>query len=136
MNKSILIKDRKIGLDYPPIVIVEIGINHGGSLEAAFQMVDAAWKSGAEIIKHQTHVVKDEMSKDALKVIPGNSNTSIYEIMDQCALNEEDEIKLKEYVEFRGMIFISTPFSRAAAVYIIIQCSIVPSILWIILIGF
>ena len=115
MNKSILIKDRKIGLDYPPIVIVEIGINHGGSLEAAFQMVDAAWKSGAEIIKHQTHVVKDEMSKDALKVIPGNSNTSIYEIMDQCALNEEDEIKLKEYVEFRGMIFISTPFSRAAA---------------------
>jgi N-acetylneuraminate synthase len=115
MSKSILIKDRKIGPDYPPIVIVEIGINHEGSLETAFQMVDAAWQSGAEIIKHQTHVVEDEMSKDALKVMPGNSNISIYEIMDKCALNEEDEIKLKEYVESKGIIFISTPFSRAAA---------------------
>jgi len=115
MSKSILIQDRKIGLDYPPLVIVEIGINHEGSLETAFQMVDAAWKSGAEVIKHQTHVIEDEMSKDALKVIPGNSNISIYEIMKKCALNEEDEIKLKEYVESKGMIFISTPFSRSAA---------------------
>jgi N-acetylneuraminate synthase len=48
-------------------------------------------------------------------VIPGNADISIYEIMERCALNEEDEIKLKKYVEDRGMIFISTPFSRAAA---------------------
>ncbi len=40
---------------------------------------------------------------------------SIYEIMKRCALSEVDEIKLKEYVESKGMIFISTPFSRAAA---------------------
>ena len=115
MNKSILIQNRKIGPGLPPLVIVEIGINHEGSLETAFQLVNAAWKAGAEIIKHQTHVVEDEMSKDALKVIPGNSNVSIYEIMKRCALNEEEEVKLKEYVESRGMIFLSTPFSRAAA---------------------
>jgi N-acetylneuraminate synthase len=78
-------------------------------------MVDAACKSGAEVIKHQTHVVEDEMSKEAKKVIPGNASISIYEIMERCALNEEDEIKLKEYVESKGMIFMSTPFSRAAA---------------------
>ena len=117
MNKKnhLTIEDRKIGLDYPPFVIAEIGINHEGSLKTAFQMVNSAWKAGAEVIKHQTHIVEDEMSKEAKKVIPGNSNISIYEIMDRCALNEEDEIKLKEYVESKGMIFISTPFSRAAA---------------------
>ena len=98
-----------------PVVIVEIGINHEGSLKAAFEMVDAAHAAGAEIIKHQTHVVEDEMSKAAKKVIPGNADVSIYEIMERCALNEEDELKLKEYVERKGMIFISTPFSRAAA---------------------
>ncbi|MBU0923697.1 N-acetylneuraminate synthase family protein [bacterium] len=114
MNE-IVIENRKIGLDYPPLVIVEIGINHEGSLKTAFEMVDAAWKSGAEIIKHQTHVVEDEMSKEAKKVIPGNSSVSIYEIMERCALNEEDEISLKQYVESKGMIFLSTPFSRAAA---------------------
>jgi N-acetylneuraminate synthase len=114
MNE-IQIDNRKIGLDYPPLVIVEIGINHEGSLETAFEMVDAAWKAGAEVIKHQTHVVEDEMSKEAKNVIPGNASVSIYDIMQRCALNEEDEIKLKDYVESKGMIFISTPFSRAAA---------------------
>lgn len=113
--KEMQIENRKIGLDYPPLVIVEIGINHEGSLKTAFEMVDAAWRAGAEVIKHQTHVVEDEMSKAAKKVIPGNASVSIYEIMERCALNEEDEIKLKEYVESKGMIFMSTPFSRAAA---------------------
>lgn len=113
-NMYIQINNRKVGLDYPPLVIAEIGINHEGSLETAFEMVDAAWKAGAEVVKHQTHIVEDEMSKEAKKVIPGNADVSIYDIMERCALNEEDEMKLKEYIESKGMIFISTPFSRAA----------------------
>ena len=109
------IENREISLNHPPLVIVEIGINHEGSLDLAFEMVDAACRAGAEVIKHQTHVVEDEMSHEAKKVIPGNASVSIYEIMKRCALNEEDEIKLKNYVESKGMIFMSTPFSRAAA---------------------
>ena len=35
--------------------------------------------------------------------------------MERCALNEDDELELKNYVESKGMIFISTPFSRAAS---------------------
>lgn len=113
-NKFIEICGRRVGYDYPPLVIAEIGINHEGSLTTAFEMVDAAFEAGAEIIKHQTHIVEDEMSKEAKKVIPGNTDVSIYEVMDRCSLNEEEEKKLKEYVESKGMIFISTPFSRAA----------------------
>ena len=113
--KELKINDRCIGLNHPPLVIVEIGINHNGSIKEACKMVDAAKESGAEIIKHQTHVVEDEMSAEARKVIPGNTDISIYDIMDRCALNEQDEIKLKKYVESKGMIFLSTPFSRAAA---------------------
>jgi len=115
MKPSFNIEGRSIGYDFDPLVIAEIGINHEGSLEAAFEMVDSAIRAGAEVIKHQTHVVEDEMSGDAKKVIPGNADVSIYEIMERCALNEEDEIKLKEYVESKGATFISTPFSRAAA---------------------
>ena len=37
----IKIEHREIGGDYPPLVIVEIGINHNGSLKTAFEMVDA-----------------------------------------------------------------------------------------------
>ena len=67
------------------------------------------------MVKHQTHIVEDEMSSAAKNVIPGNADVSIYEIMERCSLNESDEIELKKYVEEKGMIFISTPFSRAAA---------------------
>lgn len=114
-NPVFEISGRKVGLDHDPLVIAEIGINHEGSLQVAFEMVDAAIKGGAEIIKHQTHVVEDEMSAEAKDVIPGNADVSIYEIMERCSLNEEDETRLKEYVESKGAIFISTPFSRAAA---------------------
>jgi N-acetylneuraminate synthase len=115
MDNFIQINGRKIGANYPPLVIAEIGINHEGNLKTAFEMVDAAKRAGVEVVKHQTHIVEDEMSSAAKLVIPGNADVSIYEIMRRCSLNEEDEIKLKNYVENQGMIFISTPFSRAAA---------------------
>lgn len=115
MRRNIEIRGRKIGPDFPPLVIAEIGINHEGSLKVAKEMVDAAHRAGAECVKHQTHIVEDEMSGAAKKVIPGNADVSIYEIMERCALNEEDETALKDYVESKGMIFISTPFSRAAS---------------------
>jgi sialic acid synthase SpsE len=115
MNPFIEIAGRKVGYDYKPLVIAEIGINHEGSLETAKQMIDAAHSAGIEVIKHQTHIVEDEMSSAAKKTIPGNADISIYEIIRRCSLSEEEELEMKQYVESKGMIFISTPFSRAAA---------------------
>ena len=108
------ILNREIGSDYNPLVIAEIGINHNGDLKVAKEMVDSAKRAGVEMIKHQTHIVHDEMSPEAKKVIPGNSTKSIYQIMDECSLDFNDELELKNYVESKNMIFISTPFSRAA----------------------
>lgn len=109
------ISSRMVGDDHPPLVIAEIGINHEGSLKTAIELVDAAISSGAEIIKHQTHIAEDEMSFEAKKIIPSNANVSIYELIERCALSEEDEYELMNYVISKGAIFISTPFSRAAA---------------------
>ena len=109
------IAGRKIGSQYAPLIIAEIGINHNGNINIAKEMVDSAQRAGVEVIKHQTHIVEDEMSSEALKVKPGNSDLSIYEIMDSCSLSFEHELELKNYVESKGMLFISTPFSRAAA---------------------
>ena len=101
--------------DVASLVIPEIGINHSGSLKVAKEMVDSAARAGAVLIKHQTHICKDEMCGEAKKTIPGNAKESIYNIMEKCALDEEDEKELKDYVESKGMFFLSTPFSRAAA---------------------
>jgi sialic acid synthase SpsE len=112
---EISIAGRTIGPAHPPLVVAEIGINHEGSLDVAKEMVDAAARAGVEVVKHQTHIVEDEMSGAAMRVIPGNASVSIYEIMQRCALSEDDEKRLQEYVIAKGMTFISTPFSRAAA---------------------
>ena len=109
------IANRTISPDHPPLVIAEIGINHGGSLEVAKEMARLAAASGCEMVKHQTHFVADEMTDEAKAILPPNADVSIWEVMEQCALSKADEIALKDYVESLGMIYISTPFSRAAA---------------------
>ena len=43
------IAHREIGPTHPPLVIAEIGINHGGSLEVAKEMVRLAAGAGCEI---------------------------------------------------------------------------------------
>ena len=107
------IRGRKIGQKHPPLVIAEIGINHEGNFEKALQMVDDAKLSGCECVKFQYHVVEDEMIPN--NVIPGNASVSIWEIISRCALSNEEEKKLKRYVEQTGLIYLSTPFSRAAS---------------------
>ncbi len=105
--------DRWIGDRHPPLVIAEVGINHEGDVAKARRMVDDAHAAGAECVKFQCHVIDDEMIPNA--VVPGNATESIWDIMSRCALKEDEERCLKEYVESKGMIYLSTPFSRAAA---------------------
>ena len=113
-NPVFKINNRFIGINYKPLIIPEIGINHGGSLEVACKIVDAAKRAGAEIIKHQTHIPDDEMSSEAKFIKPGNSNKSIYQVIRENSLNLEDEYKLFQYVKRKSLKFISTPFSRKA----------------------
>jgi N-acetylneuraminate synthase len=105
---------REIGQEYSPFVIAEIGINHEGDFNKAVRMVDDACLAGVECVKFQCHVIEDEMVPN--DIVPANAKESIWDIIGRCSLGESDELKLKEYVESKGMIYLSTPFSRAAAV--------------------
>ncbi len=114
IKKEMVIGGRTIGNGHSPLIIAEIGINHNGSFAKAVRMVDDAHMAGCECVKFQSHVIEDEMIPN--NVIPGNAKESIWNIMSRCALTEVEERKIKKYVESKGMIFLSTPFSRAAAV--------------------
>ena len=107
------IGDRKLGWREPPFVIAEIGINHEGDLGKAKRMVHDAHQAGAECVKFQCHVIEDEMIKN--DVIPGNATESIWDIMSRCTLTLDETLELKELTESLGMLYLSTPFSRAAA---------------------
>ena len=109
------IGDRSIGPNEPPLIIAEIGINHGGNLDVAKNMVDLITHSGCECVKHQTHIIEDEMTEEAKEIFPPNADKSIWDVMKECSLTLDEEQELKEYAENLGLIWISTPFSRMAA---------------------
>ncbi len=104
---------RPVGLEHPPLVVPEIGINHVGSMEKARRMVHDAAQAGAEIVKFQTHIPAAEMVPN--DVVPGNETRSIWDIISEAVLSAADEAALKAEAEELGMAFLSTPFSREAA---------------------
>ncbi|UCC95519.1 MAG: N-acetylneuraminate synthase family protein [Candidatus Omnitrophota bacterium] len=111
---AVKIGNREISKDSPPLVIAEAGINHEGDFKKAMALVDAAKRAGAECIKFQCHITEKEMIPTDMK--PGKiSDEKLWDIIKRCELTEEEEIKTKQYCEEKGIIYLSTPFSREAA---------------------
>ena len=113
--KKLKIKNREVGDNFPPLIIAEIGINHNGSIDKAIHLADKAIDAGAEVIKHQTHIAEEEMSSEAKKIIPLNSDRPIFDLIKDCSLSEKNELKLMKHIQSKKKIFISTPFSKSAA---------------------
>lgn len=109
------IGNRLISKKVNPLVIADIGINHGGDMEIVRRMLKLAADAGCECIKHQTHILEDEMTEEAKSIMPANADVSIWDVMERCTLSRDEEIEMKQLTEDLGMIWISTPFSRAAA---------------------
>jgi len=114
-KNTIKIGNRIINNDTKPFVIAEIGINHEGDMKKAIKMIYDAYYAGCECVKFQCHIANEEMTEEAKNIIPSNAKKSIFEIIDRCSLNKEQEIILKKITEELGMIYLCTPFSIAAA---------------------
>lgn len=112
--RNFVIGERIVNDNSKPLVIAEIGINHEGDFKKAVRMVVDAYFSGAECVKFQYHLPDLEMSGDAKKTIPMNTDKSIYDVIASCTLEYEEHARLKKLVESLGMIYLSTPFSREA----------------------
>jgi N-acetylneuraminate synthase len=105
---------RKIGPDEPPLVIAEVGINHEGQIAKALQLVDAAADAGAEVVKFQCHITEQEMVPTDMT--PGKiSRERLWDIIKRCELTEQEERQVQDYCAKRGVMYLSTPFSREAA---------------------
>jgi len=105
---------RPVGPDAPPLVIAEVGIKHEGNVEKALQMVDAAVDAGAELIKFQCHITEKEMIPTDMT--PGEiSKERLWDIIKRCELSEAEERRVQLHCADKGIIYLSTPFSREAA---------------------
>ncbi len=108
------IAGRRVGLDDPPLVIAEVGINHEGDVEKALALVDAAVAVKAEVIKFQCHITAKEMVPTDMT--PGDiASERLWDIIKRCELSEDEERHVQAYCQKKGIIYLSTPFSREAA---------------------
>ena len=100
-------------------VIAEAGVNHNGSLDLAFRLVDAAAEAGADAVKFQTFQADKLVTASARKAVYQAQTTgadqSQYEMLRQLELGFDDFRKIKDYCRQQGILFLSTPFDEASA---------------------
>ncbi len=110
---TIHIADREVGPGCPTFVIAEAGINHNGDIALAGALVDAAAEAGADAIKFQTHFPEHEMLRGGATA--AYVGESLFDLLTRTALSRDDHAALRERAQKRGILFLSTPFSREAA---------------------
>jgi sialic acid synthase SpsE len=109
----ITIGQREIGPDRPCFIIAEAGINHNGDVKLASELVEAAAEAGADAIKIQTHFPEDEMLRGGATA--AYVGESLFDLLTRTAVSREDHLTLRDLANRKGIIFLSTPFSREAA---------------------
>ena len=113
MTTTIKIGSREVGPGHPCLIVAEAGINHNGDVGLASELVDAAAEAGADVIKFQTHFPEHEMLRGGATA--AYVGESLFDLLTRTALSRDAHFELRDRAKARGIIFLSTPFSREAA---------------------
>ena len=109
----ITIGQREVGAGRPCFIIAEAGINHNGDVKLAAELVAAAAEAGADAIKIQTHFPEHEMLRGGATA--AYVGESLFDLLTRTAVSRDDHLTLRDLAAKKGIIFLSTPFSREAA---------------------
>jgi N,N'-diacetyllegionaminate synthase len=95
-------------------IIAEAGVNHNGSLEMAFQLIDMAVAAGADAVKFQTFKADNIITVNAPKAGYQKATTetgeSQLQMVKKLELDETTHIQLYKYCQHKGIQFLSSPF--------------------------
>ncbi len=113
MTNPVKIGNRLVGPGQNPFIVAEAAINHQGQYEIAEKMVYVAHALGADAIKFQFHVLENEMLRETPQ--SDNFDEPLYDTLAKTNLTLEEHKQLKALCEQIGIVYLCTPFSRAAA---------------------
>ncbi|NEW08844.1 N-acetylneuraminate synthase [Paenibacillus sp. SYP-B3998] len=104
-------------------IIAEAGVNHNGSLDLAFALVNAAVQAGADAVKFQTFKTENLVTKKAkqaeYQVKNIGEETSQYAMLKKLELAYDEFIQIKAYCDEKKIEFLSTPFDRESVNFLV-----------------
>ena len=104
-------------------IIAEAGVNHNGSKDLAFKLVDAAYEAGVDIVKFQTFKAKNLVTQDAPQAEYQTRNTGISEsqfaMLSRLELDYATHHKLVAYCQKLGIEFLSTAFDQESLEFLV-----------------
>ena len=103
--KNFSIEKHRIGEGSPCFIIAEVAQAHDGSLGTAHAFIDAIAHAGGDAVKFQTHIADAESTRE---------DDSRYDYWKRMEFTEDQWKGLKEHAESKGLVFLSSPFSRKA----------------------
>lgn len=116
--------------NFLPIVVAEAGINHNGSLQTAFELVQMAADSGADYVKFQTYNPSRLLSRETPlagyqdSVVADTRNQN--DLLESCAFTAFQFRKIRDFCDVCGIGFLSTAFDLES---LGIVCSLAPDLL-------
>jgi N-acetylneuraminate synthase len=110
------------------LIIAEAGVNHNGDEKLAFELVDAAYKAGADIVKFQTFKAKNLVTVNAKQADYQVTNTQIQEsqlaMLTRLELSYDAHHRLIKYCKELGIEFLSTAFDSESLDFIVNELSL------------
>jgi len=115
-NTAIKIGGKSIHSTSPVYIIAEAGVNHGGDINIAMQLIDIASEAGADAVKFQAfrteHLILDHVEKAAYQKVTTESKESQSEMLRKLELKNEQYSILKAYCLKKNIQFLITPFDE------------------------
>src|SRR5688572_11780968 len=105
------IAGRRLGTHVPVFSIAEIGLNHGGSVQSALALVDAAARAGATAIKLQT-LYADRLVAASCPPPAHVAVSSLREFFQALELDAEAHAAVVARARQHGLVVLSTPFAE------------------------
>lgn len=105
------------------LIIAEAGVNHNGSEELAFRLVEEASKAGADIVKFQTFkaskLVTESAKQASYQVANTKKQESQLEMLSRLELDFHTHRRLLEACEKTNIEFLSTAFDNSSLRFLV-----------------
>ena len=105
------------------LIIAEAGVNHNGNDKLAFELVEAAYQAGADIVKFQTFKAKNLVTESAKQADYQVANTQKQEsqlaMLSRLELSYEVHHQLVAHCNKLGIEFLSTAFDSESLDFLV-----------------